>query len=304
MTVEAAIRLKGLPYERVDLPITGEHPARMQEIYGEGNTTVPGVLVDGEPIHGSRAILERLEAIEPEPALYPNDEVREAERWGDEELQDLGRRLPWGALHFRPELLAAIGGGEPLDGPGTDYAIRFIHGAWGYHRISAARLAEDLAGLPEKIAHIEELARSGVIGGEEPNAADLQIGATITCAAANRRPGTAAGGHRGGEDRAAPLPGGEGRPAAGRLSRGLGAGTRLADRRLLPPRRTVCSAPHLDPRSRPRASRAGRRRYSAGSRPGWLCWKASRSSATRRKERIVARNVTSARARLVSPLAL
>ncbi len=179
MTVEAAIRLKGLPYERVDLPITGEHPARMQEIYGEGNTTVPGVLVDGEPIHGSRAILERLEAIEPEPALYPNDEVREAERWGDEELQDLGRRLPWGALHFRPELLAAIGGGEPLDGPGTDYAIRFIHGAWGYHRISAARLAEDLAGLPEKIAHIEELARSGVIGGEEPNAADLQIGATI-----------------------------------------------------------------------------------------------------------------------------
>lgn len=179
MTVEAAIRLKGLPYERVDLPITGEHPARMQEIYGEGNTTVPGVLVDGEPIHGSRAILARLEAIEPEPALYPSDEVREAERWGDEELQDLGRRLPWGALHFRPELLAAIGGGEPLDGPGTDYAIRFIHGAWGYHRISAARLAEDLAGLPEKIEHIEELARSGMIGGEAANAADLQIGATI-----------------------------------------------------------------------------------------------------------------------------
>lgn len=179
MTAEAAIRLKGLPYERVDLPITGEHPARMQEIYGEGNATVPGMLVDGEPVHGSRAILARLEAIEPEPALYPSDEVREAERWGDEELQDLGRRLPWGALHFRPELLAAIGGGEPLDGPGTDYAIRFIHGAWGYHRISAARLAEDLAGFPEKIEHIEELAGSGVIGGETPNAADLQIGATI-----------------------------------------------------------------------------------------------------------------------------
>jgi glutathione S-transferase len=178
-TVEAAIRLKGLAFERVDLPMTGEHPARMQEIYGEGNTTVPGALIDGEPVHGSRAILRRLDAIAPEPALYPSEEVREADRWGDEELQDLGRRLPWGALHFRPELLAAISGGEPLDGPGTDYAIRFIRGAWGYHGITAERLAEDLAGLPAKIEHIEALARSGVIGGETPNAADLQIGATV-----------------------------------------------------------------------------------------------------------------------------
>ena len=179
MTVEAAIRLKSLSYERVDLLMNGEHPARMQEIYGEGNSTVPGLLVDGEPIHGSRAILERLEQIAPEPILYPSEKVREAERWGDEELQDLGRRLPWGALHFRPELLAAIGGGEPLDGPGTDYAIRFIRGAWGYHGITAERLADDLAGLPAKLDHVEYLARSGVIGGERPNAADLQIGATI-----------------------------------------------------------------------------------------------------------------------------
>ncbi len=72
-----------------------------------------------------------------------------------------------------------MGGGEPLDGPGTDYAIRFVRGAWGYHRITAARLAEDLAGLPAKVEHIEALASAGVIGGETPNAADLQIGATI-----------------------------------------------------------------------------------------------------------------------------
>jgi glutathione S-transferase len=179
MTVETAIRLKGIPYERVDLSMDGEHVTRMQEIYGTGNSTVPGVLVDGEPVHGSRAILARLEEIEPEPVLYPSEDVREAERWGDEELQDLGRRLPWGALHFRPELLAAIAGGEPLDGPGTDYAIRFIRAAWGYHGITAARLSADLAGLPAKVDHIESLAQAGVIGGQTPNAADLQIGATI-----------------------------------------------------------------------------------------------------------------------------
>ena len=137
-------------------------------------------MVDDEPVHGSRAILARLEEIEPEPVLYPSEEVREAERWGDEVFQDLGRRLPWGALHFRPELLATIFGGSQLDGPGTDYAIRMIRAGWKYHNITAARLHDDLAELPGKLDHIEELVGSGVIGGEQPNAADLQIGATVT----------------------------------------------------------------------------------------------------------------------------
>jgi len=179
MTVEAALRHKGLAYERVDLPMSGEHPERMQEIYGEGNSTVPGLLVDDEPVHGSRAILARLEEIVAEPTLYPSEAVREAERWGDEELQDLGRRLPWGALHFRPEALGTLAGGEPLDGPGTDDAIKFVRASWRYHEISAERLKDDLAGLPAKIDYIERLAEEGVIGGEQPTAADLQIGATI-----------------------------------------------------------------------------------------------------------------------------
>ena len=135
----------------------GEHVEKMQEIYGEGNSTVPGLLIDDEPVHGSVAILPRLEKIAAEPTLYPSEEAREAELWGDRELQDLGRRLPWGALHFRPEALGTFNGGEPLDGPGTDFAIRYTHGSWLYHKISAARLHDDLAGLPAKLAHVEEL---------------------------------------------------------------------------------------------------------------------------------------------------
>ena len=52
----------------------------------------------------------------PEPPLFPEpiaDAVREAERWGDEELQDLGRRLPLGRLHFRPEAMGTFGGARP-----------------------------------------------------------------------------------------------------------------------------------------------------------------------------------------------
>ena len=181
MTAEAALKLKGLTYERIDL-VPGEHPAKMAEIYGEGRTTVPGLLVDGEPVHGSRPILAHLEALAAEPPLYPApiaDAVREAERWGDEELQDLGRRLPWGALHFRPEALGTFGGAAPLDPAGTDFAIRYARGSWKYHGITAQRLADDLAGLPAKLDHVDALAEAGTIGGGAPNAADLQIGATL-----------------------------------------------------------------------------------------------------------------------------
>jgi glutathione S-transferase len=178
MTVAAALELKGLEYERVDFPHT-ERLERMEAIYGEGNSTVPGLLIDDEPVHGSRAILARLETIEPAPTLYPSEEVREAERWGDEELQDLGRCLPWSAMHFRPESMGTFAGGGPLDPAGTDFAIKFVRATWRYHKITATRLHDDLAGLPAKIAHIEALAEQGVLDGAQPNAADLQIAATI-----------------------------------------------------------------------------------------------------------------------------
>jgi glutathione S-transferase len=181
MTAEAALKLKGIAYERIDFT-PGEHVAKMAELYGEGNTTVPGVLIDGEPVHGSRRILARLEELQPAPPLYPGDKadaVREAELWGDEELQDLGRRLPWGALHFRPEAVGTFGGAGLLDPAGTDFAIRMARATWKYHGITAQRLADDLAGLPAKLDHVDGLVENGTIGGETPNAADLQIGATI-----------------------------------------------------------------------------------------------------------------------------
>jgi glutathione S-transferase len=173
MTVEAALRLKSLDYERVAMPMPHTEP--MEAIYGEGNGTVPGLTLHG-------AILERLERLSPDPPLYPEPiaaAVHDAERWGDEELQDLGRRLPWGALHFRPEAMGTFGGAAPLDPAGTDYAIRVLRAMWKYHRISATQLSEDLAGLPAKLDHVDALARDGIVLGDRPNAADLQIGATL-----------------------------------------------------------------------------------------------------------------------------
>ncbi len=179
MTARAALALKGLEYELIELA-PGAHIEEMERIYG--SRTVPGMLVDGEPVHGSRAILARLEELVPDPPLFPeeiSDWVREAERWGDEELQDLGRQLGWGSLHFRPEALGTFGGAGALDPAGTDFAIGMLRGTWKYHGISAARLAKDLAGVPAKLDHVDELIAQGVLGGERPNAADLQIAATL-----------------------------------------------------------------------------------------------------------------------------
>ncbi len=183
-TVEAALKHKGLDYERVELQ-PGPHVAQMAEVYGADRTTVPGVLIDDEPVHGSNAILERLEAIAPDPTLFPDalgEKVAEAMRWGDDELQDLGRRLPWGALHFRPEAAGTFGaqGAPPLDPAGTDFAIKLIRGTWKYHGITATRLAEDLAGLPAKLDRVDAYVADGVLAQETPNAADLQIGATLS----------------------------------------------------------------------------------------------------------------------------
>ena len=180
--VEAALKVKGLAYERVELS-AGRHAEEMEKIYGAGRRTVPGLLIDDEPIHGSNAILRRIEQLVAEPPLFPEalgDAVTDATRWGDDELQDLGRRLPWGALHFRPESMGTLGGAGELDPAGTDFAIKYVRAAWKYHGITAARLAEDLAALPAKLDHVDALIAEGVLGGEHPNAADLQIGSTLS----------------------------------------------------------------------------------------------------------------------------
>src|SRR5436305_7854209 len=67
-TVEAALDLKGLTYERVDLLPGLSSPLQLARF---GRRTVPGLVVDGYKVSGSRLILRTLDGLKAEPAAVP-----------------------------------------------------------------------------------------------------------------------------------------------------------------------------------------------------------------------------------------
>jgi len=181
LTARKALKIKGVEFEEVVLE-TGAHADEMERLYGPGRRTVPGLMVGKDAIHGSTEILWRLEQEFPEPSLYPepySGQIRELELWADRELQDLGRWLPFGALHFRPESMGTFAGAGTLDPAGTDFAIQFVRRSWKYHDLSAVKLADAISRLPGLLAEIEAGAKAGLVDGPEPSAADLQIGSTV-----------------------------------------------------------------------------------------------------------------------------
>jgi len=183
--VEAALRLKSIDYERVDLL------ANSQVLIGPlryGGTTVPGLRIDGERLVGSRPIMRRLDQLAAEPALLPADgdparaAVLEAERWGDETFQDVPRKIIDVAFLRRPAVMMSYAGDTPLPLPrpllrrALPLAARLM-AMKNKATDDAARAA--LAALPGQLDRIDAWIAEGLLGGDEPNAADLQIGSTI-----------------------------------------------------------------------------------------------------------------------------
>jgi glutathione S-transferase len=183
--VEAALQLKSISYQRVDLlPMT-------QILAGPvlyGGTTVPGVRGDGERLVGSRTIMRRLDALVAEPALLPAPgdpryaRVLEIERWGDEVLQSVPRRLIDAAFIRRPGSMesyaedAKLPLPRPLLRPAMPLTARLM-AIKNKARDENARA--DLVALPRQLDRIDEWIADGLLGGEQPNAADLQIGSAI-----------------------------------------------------------------------------------------------------------------------------
>jgi glutathione S-transferase len=182
-TARLMLERKGLEHKTIWL-LPGLHPALLRTRGFRGGT-VPAMKLDGRKLQESREISRALEELKPDPPLFPSDPqerlaVEEAERWGDEVLQDVPRRIVrWLSVH-RPETRTMIAReiGVPLprfaawiNAPSARYMANKVD--------SDQEIQNAVAAVPEVLGHVDELIAEGVVGGDQPNAADLQIATSV-----------------------------------------------------------------------------------------------------------------------------
>lgn len=176
---------KGIAYRRVDLVAIASKG--ILRAAGFPGVTVPALRIDGRRIQGSREIARELDRIQPEPALLPADpelrvKVEEAEAWGDEILQSVARRIVWGALSRDRKPIRTYLEGARLGVPTSVAAATsapIVALSARFNQATDEHVRADLAALPALLDHVDELIGDGVIGGSEPNAADLQIAPSL-----------------------------------------------------------------------------------------------------------------------------
>ena len=176
---------KGIPYSRVDLP-QWFHRGVLRALRFP-DRTVPALVLDGRRVQTTKAIARVLDEVRPEPRLVPADpqlraRVEGIESWADAELQQYCRRLIYWAL---PRHTGAVGSyleGAKLLLPRfmvTPLAPLIIKILARDHEATDVAVEADLAALPGILDRIDGWLSEGVIGGAEPNVADLQIATSL-----------------------------------------------------------------------------------------------------------------------------
>ena len=112
---ELMLDYKGIPYKRRDLlPVASRVLTRALGFKGN---RVPALKIDGRRVQGTHDVTRELEAVKPEPPLFPAEPgaraaVEEAEAWSDP-FQQVPRGIIWWALKREPALPSAERG--PVD---------------------------------------------------------------------------------------------------------------------------------------------------------------------------------------------
>ncbi|MGZ5360818.1 MAG: glutathione S-transferase family protein [Solirubrobacterales bacterium] len=185
LTARLMLERKGIPYKRVDLmPVISKGVLKVLRFDG---ITVPALKLDGKRVQGSREIARELDRVRPEPPLFPSDpaeraKVEEAERWGDEVFQGRPRRIVWWALRRNRAALATYSEGARLGVP-VGLAVKtgapIVAAAAKLNDATDENVRADLAALPTDLDRIDAWIAEGVLGGEQLNAADLQIATSL-----------------------------------------------------------------------------------------------------------------------------
>ena len=179
------LKHKGLTASEVEL-IPAVHRLFLK-LRGFPGRTVPALAIDGEKLVGSCNLSRRLDQLVPEPPLFPADlahrqRVEEAEKWGDEILQGVPRRLSWWALHRNPKLARSFVDQSRLPVP-KFVAMRLVPilavRAVRLRDATDTRVRADLTELPGHLDRVDRWIEEGTMGGEALNAADFQVGVSL-----------------------------------------------------------------------------------------------------------------------------
>jgi glutathione S-transferase len=182
-SAELMLAHKGIPYRRVNLmPIRHRRRLRAKGFPG---VTVPALVLDGERVQTNRAIARALDELVPDPPLFPSDpteraEVEEAERFGDEVLQPVTRRIVMWSATWDPDSVRF----HPANGSMLVPRIRWVRERvmprafriWG---VSDEVVREHFDELPSILDRLDHYVARGVLNGPLLNAADFQIATLI-----------------------------------------------------------------------------------------------------------------------------
>jgi glutathione S-transferase len=178
--VRAMLDVKGIDYELATV-LPGVQRIHLRAVGFRGGT-VPALKLDGRRVQGSRRIARALDQVRPEPPLFPADRelrsrVEETERWGDEILQDVPRRiLRWGLVRHR-ELRRWLAEESRMPAPAVAAVLSAPVARYYATLIDAGEAAvrRDLAELPRTLETVDALLADGVLVTEPANAAALQV---------------------------------------------------------------------------------------------------------------------------------
>jgi glutathione S-transferase len=187
--VRKMLDLKGANYEVTNvLPLNQRVHLRLAGFRGG---TVPALKIDGRRIQGSIEISRALDERWPDPPLFPGDpalraRVQEAERWGEQEFQPVPRRIFRFGVASNPELRRWVMQSQKLPAPGvlaTTMQPAFVYYARTVEadgrRATGAGIRADLDALPSMLDRADRLLADGTLTVDPPNAATLQVLATV-----------------------------------------------------------------------------------------------------------------------------
>jgi glutathione S-transferase len=188
ISVALMLERKGIDYRRVDLlPVLSKG---ILKGLGFPSVTVPALKLGGRRFQGSIEIARALDRYAPDaPLLLPNGPERagieEAEALGESELQHPIRQILWWLLKRDRDAMRSYVEGSKIGLP-VGLAVKtggpLVAASVHFNKADDANVQAAVAALPGLLDRLDEFVLSGVIGGEEPNAADFQIAPSIRLA--------------------------------------------------------------------------------------------------------------------------